>query len=118
MEEEWDYVDTGDTVTISLKDPRSNRRPFYISADKETSLSVLNKTSATVFVIWLACVDEIRIRKGRSFRLGEQIRKKWEISPKRLPQQLLKLQELNFLTFETATGKAPLITSVKGDRKI
>jgi len=43
---------------------------------------------------------------------------KWSILPKRLPQQLLKLQELNFLTFETATGKAPLITSVRGDRKI
>ncbi len=106
-------MDTGDTVTISLKDPCSNRRPFYISADKETSLSVLNKTSATVFVIWLACVDEFRIRKGRSFRLGETIRKEWDISPKRLPQQLLKLQELNFLTFEIETGKAPLILSVR-----
>ena len=117
MRQEWNLDGTEETVVMSSKDFVANRRP-YISADKETSLSVLNKTSDTVFVIWLACVNEFRIRKRKSFRLGEKIRKKWEISSKRLPQQLLKLQELNFLTFETATGKAPLITSVKNGSKI
>ena len=112
MRHERNLDETEETVVMSSKDFVANRK-LYISADKEISLSVLNKTSDTVFVIWLACVDEFRIRKGRSFRLGSEVRKKWSISSKRLPQQLLKLQELNFLTFEIETGKAPLILSVR-----
>ena len=113
MENDWNYENTGDTVTISLKDPRSNRKHFYISADQQTSFLILSKTSQTVYIIWLACVNEFRIRKRKPFRLGETIRKKWRISSKRLTQKLLKLQELNFLTFEIEKNKAPLITSVK-----
>lgn len=112
MRHEWNLDETEETVVMSSKDFVTNRKP-YISADKEISLSVLNKTNATEFVIWLTCGDEFRMRKRKPFRLGETIRKKWRISSKRLTQKLLKLQELNFLTFEIERGKAPLITSVK-----
>ena len=113
MEDDWIYEDTGDTETISLKDTRANRKSFYISANQESSLLILSKTSAIVFVIWLACLTEFRIRKRKPFRLGEAVRKKWDILPKRLPQQLLKLQELDFLKFRIEKNKAPLIISVK-----
>ena len=102
-----------DAVPVFSSDKtESNSRP-YLRIDVNVGEVITKQTGHTCFVIWMVCLNESRIRKGKPFRLNRRIRASWEISDKRLGERLTLLQSLGWLEFQKETGKAPLIVKVK-----
>jgi len=105
--------DEPDAIPVfSSEKTKSNSRP-YLRFDVNAGEVLIKQTSHTCFIIWMVCLNESRIRKGKPFRLNRSIRASWKISDKRLGERLTLLQGLGWLEFQNATGKAPLIVTVK-----
>ena len=98
--------------SINSDKTESNFRP-YLRVDVYAAASIINQANRTCFVIWMACLNVSRIRKGKAFRLNCKIREFWDISGKRLGERLTSLQGLGWLEFQKEKGKAPLIVKVK-----
>ena len=106
------YGEPDAVPVFSSEKTGSNFRP-YIRIDLNAAEALIKQTSHTCFVIWMVCLNESRIRKGKPFRLNHRTRASWEISDKRLGKRLTLLQGLGWLEFQKETGKAPLIVKVK-----
>jgi len=90
---------------------KSSTKP-YARFDLETGQGILSQLPAPCFVIWLACLNQYRIKKGHAFHLGTNLRKMWSISSSRLTQYLEKLQKAGLVKFTIESGKSPLINFV------